>query len=44
MEFQAIDALLPAGHGIRLVLTETGEDYLAPLVVFCAQLPLTGES
>tara|TARA_B110000459_G_scaffold97334_1_gene108414 strand:- start:697 stop:1176 length:480 start_codon:yes stop_codon:yes gene_type:complete len=30
MEFQAIDALLPAGHGIRLVLTETGEDYLAP--------------
>jgi hypothetical protein len=30
MEFQAIDALLPAGHGIRLILTETGEDYLAP--------------
>ena len=30
MEFQAIDALIPAGHGIRLVLTETGEDYLAP--------------
>jgi predicted acyl esterase len=30
MEFQAIDAILPAGHGIRLVLTETGEDYLAP--------------
>ena len=30
MEFQAIDALLPAGHGLRLVLTETGEDYLAP--------------
>mgnify|MGYP001574306150 CR=1 FL=1 len=30
MEFQAIDANLPAGHGIRLVLTETGEDYLAP--------------
>jgi len=31
MEFQAIDALIPAGHGIRLVLTDTGEDYLAPL-------------
>ena len=30
MEFQGIDAILPAGHGIRLVLTETGEDYLAP--------------
>jgi hypothetical protein len=30
MEFQAIDAILPAGHGIRLVMTETGEDYLAP--------------
>ena len=30
MEFQAIDAMLPAGHGIRLVMTETGEDYLAP--------------
>lgn len=30
MEFQAIDVILPAGHGIRLVLTETGEDYLAP--------------
>ena len=30
MEFQAIDALLPAGHGIRLVMTENGEDYLAP--------------
>ena len=30
MEFQAIDAILPAGHGLRLVMTETGEDYLAP--------------
>ena len=30
MESQAIDALLPAGHGIRLVMTENGEDYLAP--------------
>ena len=30
MEFQGIDAILPAGHGIRLVLTDTGEDYLAP--------------
>jgi hypothetical protein len=30
MEFQGIDALLPAGHGIKIVLTETGEDYLAP--------------
>ena len=30
MEFQGIDAILPAGHGIRLLLTSTGEDYLAP--------------
>ncbi|MDA7603036.1 CocE/NonD family hydrolase [Euryarchaeota archaeon] len=30
MEFQAIDAILPAGHGINLVFTESGEDYLAP--------------
>ena len=31
MEFQAIDATIPAGHGIRLILTDSGEDYLAPL-------------
>ena len=30
MEFQAIDAILPAGHGLRFVMTETGEDYLQP--------------
>ena len=30
MEFQAIDALLPAGHGLKFVLSDTGEDYLAP--------------
>ena len=30
MEFQAIDAILPAGHGINIVFTDTGEDYLAP--------------
>ena len=30
MEFQAIDAILPAGHGIRFVLSDQGEDYLAP--------------
>ncbi len=30
MEFQAIDALVPAGHGVRLVMTDTGMDYLAP--------------
>ena len=31
MEFQAIDATIPPGHGIRLILTDSGEDYLAPL-------------
>ena len=30
MEFQAIDAILPAGHGLKFILSETGEDYLAP--------------
>ena len=30
MEFQGMDVLLLAGHGLRLVMTETGEDYLAP--------------
>ena len=30
MEFQAIDAILPAGHGINIAFTDTGEDYLAP--------------
>ena len=30
MEFQGIDAILPAGHGLRFVLSDTGEDYLAP--------------
>ncbi len=30
MEFQAIDAIVPAGHGIRLVMSDTGMDYLAP--------------
>lgn len=30
MEFQGMDVLLPGGHGLRLVMTETGEDYLAP--------------
>ncbi len=30
MEFQGLDVVLPAGHGLKIVLTETGEDYLAP--------------
>ena len=30
MEFQAIDAILPAGHGMKIIFTDTGEDYLAP--------------
>ena len=30
MEFQAIDAVLPAGHGLKFIISETGEDYLAP--------------
>ena len=37
MEFFGIDALLPAGHGLRLTLQTTGEDYLEPMV----NLPLT---
>ena len=30
MEFQGIDALLPANHGITFILSESGEDYLPP--------------
>ena len=30
MEFQAIDAIIEPGQGIRLILSDTGEDYLAP--------------
>ena len=30
MEFQGMDVILPAGHGLRFVITDTGEDYLAP--------------
>ncbi len=30
MEFQGMDVLLPAGHALELVLTQTGEDYLPP--------------
>jgi hypothetical protein len=28
MEFNPIDAIIPAGHAIKVELTETGEDYL----------------
>ena len=30
MEFQGLDHLLPSGHGIKLVMTTSGKDYLAP--------------
>ena len=30
MEFQGMDVILPAGHGLEIVLTQSGEDYLAP--------------
>ena len=35
MEFQAIDAILPAGHGLKIVFTDTGEDYLAACGIAC---------
>ena len=28
MEFNPLDVILPAGHSLRIELTETGEDYL----------------
>ena len=31
MEFQAIDAIIEPGQGIRIILSDTGEDYLAPV-------------
>jgi len=30
MEFQAIDAIVNPGQGLRFILSDTGEDYLAP--------------
>ena len=30
MEFQGMDVILPAGHGLEIVLTQNGEDYLPP--------------
>ena len=30
MEFQGIDAILPAGNGLRFIFSDQGEDYLAP--------------
>ena len=30
MEFQGLDALLPAGHGLRFIFSDQGQDYLAP--------------
>ena len=30
MEFQGLDHLVPSGHGIKLVMTTSGKDYLAP--------------
>ena len=39
MEFEAFDVVLPAGHGLRLTFSATGEDYLpsvisSPVAVF----------
>ena len=30
MEFQGMDVILPAGHPLEIVLTQSGEDYLPP--------------
>ena len=42
MEFQAIDALLPAGHGLRFLLSATGEDYLAPACGLTCPITING--
>jgi hypothetical protein len=42
MEFQGLDVLLPAGHGLEIVLSQAGEDYLPPA---CSNVcPITVES
>jgi hypothetical protein len=41
MEFNPLDVVLPAGHALRIELTETGEDYLPGP---CATNPLGGLS
>ena len=39
MEFQGMDVILPAGHGIKLVLTETERITWRLLAVLHVQLP-----
>ena len=39
MEFNPLDVVVPAGHSLRIVLTESGEDYLPSP---CASNPLGG--
>ncbi|MFL2984792.1 MAG: CocE/NonD family hydrolase [Candidatus Poseidoniaceae archaeon] len=39
MEFNPLDVIIPAGHSLRIELTETGEDYLPSP---CATNPLGG--
>ena len=41
MEFNPLDIVLPAGHALRIELTETGEDYLPGP---CASNPAGGLS
>ena len=45
MEFNPIDAVIPAGHEISLVLSESGEDYLpSPCATFGLQVNLDSSS
>ena len=39
MEFQTADAILPAGHGLKIVFTDTGEDYLCMVCLHCSYPP-----
>lgn len=44
MQFQAMDVVVPAGHGLELYLAQTGEDYLPPAVPNPVQVDMTEDS
>jgi hypothetical protein len=44
MEFLALDAVVPEGHKLKLVLTQTVEDYLPTPVQSTVQVDVTDRS
>jgi hypothetical protein len=45
MEFFGMDVVVPAGDGINLIITQTGDDYLpSPVSTFPVQVSMDGQS